>query len=104
MNIRLHPLSLVDNIGDLVPLYRWFGTDSLHALSGVSHPLGGTAPLGVFHGVTPSATFANLLVPMCATIGTTFPLLSVSIYETEVGIISVLTTTLYSPNVTVLFV
>ena len=55
--------SLNDNIGDFVPIYRWFGTDTLYASSGASRPLGGTASPGVFHGVTPLATFANLLVP-----------------------------------------
>ena len=44
-----------DNIGDLVPLYRCFGTDSHVAWSGASRHLGGDAPLGVFHGVTPLA-------------------------------------------------
>lgn len=54
---------LFDNIGDLVPLYRCFGTDFDGASSGASRPLGGAAPLGVFHGVTPSAVLQKLSVP-----------------------------------------
>ena len=46
---------LYDNIGDLVPLYRCFGTAHNVASSGASRPLGGAAPLGVFHRVRPSA-------------------------------------------------
>ena len=44
-----------DNIGDLVALYRCFGTAHNVASSGASRPLGGAAPLGVFHRVRPSA-------------------------------------------------
>lgn len=44
-----------DNIGDLVPLYRCFGTAHNVASSGASRPLGGAASLGVFHRVRPSA-------------------------------------------------
>lgn len=40
--------NLIDNIGDLVPLYRCFGTAHNVASSGASRPLGGAAPLGVF--------------------------------------------------------
>ena len=42
-------------IGELVPLYRCFGTACNVASSGASRPLGGAAPLGVFHRVMPSA-------------------------------------------------
>ena len=52
-----------DNIGDLVPLYRRFGIAWDVASSGASRPLGGAAPLGVFH-------WATLLEPM----GTTYAL------------------------------
>ena len=48
-------LMLCDNISDLVPLYRCFGTAHNIASSGASRPLGGAAPLGVFHRVRPSA-------------------------------------------------
>ena len=56
-------IDLFDNIGDLVPPYRCFGTDCHVASSGASRPLGGAAPLGVFHGVTPSAILQELSVP-----------------------------------------
>ena len=72
-----------DNIGDLVPLYRCFCTDSYGASSEASRLLGGAAPLGVFsyyafggQSSTNGTNDALRAIPACATDGIIYPLLS----------------------------
>lgn len=52
-----------DRITFQVPLYRGYGTGCFCASSGASRPLGGAAPLGVFHRVRSSALALFLSVP-----------------------------------------